>query len=793
MTELSIVGKSVVRTDAREKVMGRAGYFTDVSLPGMLHMLVLRSPYSHARISNINTAEADTLPGVKYVVTNQDAPQVRWGNGMVKDQTVLAKDVVRYVGEPVAAVAAETVEAAEAALDLIRVEYEMLPAVFDPEEAISPAPPAIIHPDFSEYSKVVSGARLDPERPNVFTRMRIRKGDVEDGFQEADLILENRFSTPSIQHCTLEPHGVVVCPESNSGLTFRAGRQGLWSLANTVSEIYGLEASQIRVVQQYSGGGFGAKIKIIETIPALLALKTGRPVKWVFTREEEFIDGGHRPAVILYLKDGVKKDGTLVAREMRVILGGGAYENITGIMTRNSSFGAVATYRVPNLKWDSYGVYTNEPPVIAFRGFGVTETVWAIESHMDMLAEKLGISPLEIRQRNILEEGEMNSLGEISHSIGLEECLGKANAFIKPGAKPEARGEWRQGKGIAIGSKYSTGMTFCQARIKVSQDGSIVLYHGADEIGQGCNTVMAQIVAEEFGVSMDDVRLVFSDTAVTPVAAGGSTSSRVTFQLGNAVRAACRDAKRNLFERASGRLGVSPDELETRGKEIFLKRNQDKKLRIDSLFTTFAGVPDGVYGVTDGGEIIGTATRVQESSAEDLGTGQIEPALGAQGKVVNSFYAHVAKAVEVAVNTETGQVKVLRCCAATDLGKMINPMTCEQQSEGGIAMGIGDALYEEMIMDRGTVVNPGFTDYKIPSVAEIPFIENIKSVFVESTPHKDGPFGAKGFGEAAMIAMEPAIANAIHDAVGIRIKDLPISREKVLKALSEKKPATSGE
>jgi len=786
MAELSVIGKSVTRTDAIEKATGRAEFCSDIQIPGMLHMKVLRSPHPHAKILNIDTSEAKRLPGVRCVVTSKDAPQQRWGVGMVNDQTVLAQDVVRFIGEPVAAVAADTIETAEEAVGLIKVEYEELPAVFDLEEAVSTNPPAVVHPGFPEYYKGVFGGRLAPDRPNVLTHMKIRKGDVEKGFKEADLVIEDRFLAPSIQHCTLETHGVVVCPESDGGLTIRTGRQNIWGLRGVIAAVYNIRLPKVRVIQQYLGGAFGGKIKIMETIACLVALKTRQPVKWTFTREEEFIDGGRREAMVFYIKDGVKKDGTLVAREIRAIVNSGAYENVTGVITRNSSFGAVASYRIPNLKWDSYGVYTNEPPVCSFRGFGVTETTWAVESHMDMLAERLGISKVEIRKKNILKEGEPNAMGEITHSIGAEECLEKMSTFIKLDEKSEAEGPWRKGKGIALGNKYSTGLAVCQAKVKVTEDESIIIYHSADELGQGCNTAMAQITAEAFGVSIDDVRVVFSDTMITPFFAEGSTSSRVTFHLGNAILAACKDAKRRIFEIAAVTLEASPDELEAKGKEIYVKSKPEKKMRIGELFASYAHKPPSIYGgVAMGGEIIGTATRIQDSAPEDLETGQIDPALAAQGKTINSFYAHVAKAAEVAVNIETGQVKVLRCGAAADVGKMINPKICEQQAEGGMAMGISDAIYEQMKIEKGAVMNPNFVDYKIPFVTEMPLIENMKSEFVESAPHRDGPFGAKGFTEAVMIGMEPAIGNAVYDAVGVRIKDLPIECERLLKALKE--------
>lgn len=783
MTGLFSVGRSVRRLDALEKVTGKAGFCSDLKLPGMLYVKVVRSPVPHGRIVRIDTSEAKKVPGVECVLTDWDGPQAMWGEGVIKDKTILARDVVRYVGEPVIAIAARSIDAAEKGADRVKVTYMELPAIFDAEEAMGENPPVIVHPEIGSYvrSPLLKGPRFDPKRPNVFTHMTVCRGNVERGFHEADLVLENKFTTAPVQNCPLEPHAVVVRPEADGGLTFWTGRQALWTLKNIVGEIFGIRSSKIRVVQQYVGGAFGGKMRCFEVIAALLALKTGRPVKWVFTREEEFIDGGAREPMILSIRDGVSREGILLARQMRVILKGGAYENFMGLVTRNCGAGAGGDYRIPNFKWDSYGVYTNEPPKSPFRGFGITEVAFAVESQMDMLAQRLGISPVELRKRNLLQEGEANVTGEITHSIGTLECLEKARDFIGLGRRSPEEGPWRRGKGIAIGSKYSAAPAVCGARIQITEDESFILYHGADEVGQGVNTAMAQIVADEFGVTAEDVRVVFSDTLMTPLFAHGTTSSRVTFQLGNAVQGACQLAKQALFEKAAKLLAVPIALLETRDKKIYVKEDSERSLDICELFRAAAL----------GEEISGQYTQFQDNAPEDFETGQIDPLLAREGKRLFSFYAHVAKAAEVAVNVDTGQVKVFRCCSAVDLGKMINPQMCEQQSEGGMAMGISDSIFEELLMDQGRVLNPDLTDYRIVSATDLPSLENMKSFFIESTPHQDGPFGAKGFAEGAMIGMEPAIANAIYDAVGVRIKELPIAFEKVKKAIDERNLSTA--
>jgi len=790
MGELSVVGKSVPRIDALEKVTGKAVYCTDISIPGLLNAKILRSIHPHARIVSIDTSKAEQVPGVKRVLTGKDVPNKKYGL-VVWDRTILARDVVRFVGDPVAAVAAESLDAAEEALRLIEVKYDLLPAVFDAEEAMRSNPPAVLHPELSKYprGKAFGGPRYEPDFPNVFFHAKFYRGNVERGFQQADLILENRFSTTRIQHAALEPHDAVVRPEADGGLTIWVGRQNIWRMKDDIGAIFGITPSKIRVIQPYVGGAFGGKVVTgEELITVLLALRTGKPVKLVYTRKEVFTNGGCRVPQIIYIKDGVKKDGTFVARQIRAILACGAYENNIGVVTRNCAFGAIGTYRISNFKWDSYGVYTNEPPACSFRGLGSTQVVWAVESHVDMLAQKLGIDPVEIRRKNILQEGEPNVTGEITHSIGARECLEKMAEFIRFDSRIELEDPWRRGKGIAIGNKYSMAPTQAIARVKILEDESIEVYHSADENGQGCNTVVAQIAAEEFGISVDRVRVIFTDTLSCPYFAGGSTSSRVTYNLGNAVLLACKDAKRRLFRIVANRLKVDlfPEELATKGGEVYVKSNPDQKIRIAEIFLGYRGDRPGGYGnYTEGGEIIGTDTWIQDYTPEDLETGQIDPAQAAQGKRLNAFWAHTAKAVEVAVNVETGQIKVLRCGAASDMGQPINPKMCEQQAEGGIVMGIGDALYEEMQMDKGFVTNPNFTDYKVPSTSEVPMMQDVKSL-IAAAPHKDGPFGAKGFGEGAMIGMEPAIGNAVYNAIGVRVKDLPITPEKILRAIKEK-------
>ncbi len=780
MAGFSVIGKSVPRVDAVVKATGQAIYTTDIKLPGMLHAKALRSPYPHARIINIDTSKAEQLPGVACVVTSQDAPKVRYGEYALCDQTVLALDVVRAIGEPVAAVAAETIDIAEEAVELIDVKYEKLPAIFDAEESMSTNPPVVIHPDLFQYPYAIPTLRmLDADRPNVFAHYKIRKGDIDKGFQQSDLVMENRFTVPMSAQGALELFPTVVQPEADGGLTVWTSKHVAHPMRTVLSMIFGIKPSKIRVIEPYIGGCFGRGSVREEALVVLLALKAGRPVKQVFTREEAFYRGGLRNGTIIYLKDGVKKDGTLVAREVTYIQAAGSYAAVIDLTTRNSAFGAVGSYRLPNLKWDSYGVYLNNPLAVPYRGFGTTQVLWAVEQHMDMLAEKLGINPVEIRRKNLLREGDENATGEITHSIGAAGCLDKVVKFLEPDKKPESNGIWRRGKGISVSNKYSqVPPTHSTAMVRVLEDDSIQVWTGAEEVGQGCDTAMAQIAAEEFGISVDQVRIALTDTD-SPAYDFGAISSRQTYHCGNAVKLACQDAKRKLFEVAAEKLHVSPEELDTREARVYLKDKPETWVYIHDLFIL------GLSYVTEKGEIIGIGTFAHEFVIEDLETGQIDPKLAAEGKRLNPFYDHGAKVLEIAVNTETGEIKVLKAWTASDMGQPINPKICEQQEDGGLGMGIGIALEEEVILENGRVANANFCDYRIASVGEMPTIDNMKS-FHAPAIHKDGPFGAKGIAEGVLVGIDAAIANALYNAVGVRIKDAPLTAEKVLKAIKAK-------
>ncbi len=790
MAEYQVLGKSVPRLDALEKVTGRAKFCGDVSLSGMLYAKVLRSPHAHARIASVDTSRAEKLPGVRVVITGKDVPDKRYGL-FIFDQHILARDVVRYAGEAVAAVAADTLDIAEKAIELIEVRYEELAPIFDVDEAWSENPPVVLHPELASYQR---GLFLTPhlvsERPNVNNYFKLRRGDVEQGFREADLVMENRFSLARIHHVEAEPHVWIAQCDPDGGLTMWLGQQGIHLQKQYYTGVFGIPPSKIRVINAYHvGGSFGGKVGLIaDPIVISLAMKTARPVKYTFTREEMFICGGSRVPTVIYIKDGVKHDGTLVAREMRILFNVGAYANMGPLGVRNETFVLAGSYRTPNCKVDSYGVYTNLPLIAPFRGFGSAELSWAIESHMDMLARKLGLDPAQFRERNFLKEGEPNVHGELIHSFGAGECQDAVLEAIDWEKKPkEATYPWKRGRGFAVTNKYSMAPTAAVALVKILEDGGVEVRTSLDEVGQGAMTVIAQITAEEFGLPMEKVKMVWGDTSITPYFPS-SSSSRTTFQLGKAVWLACQDAKRQLFELVAPRLKVLPQDLETRDSRVYVKSIPSNSIEIRRLFIVERPMSAQAFGAfsEEAGEIIGKGVWNQPFVYENYETGQMRPEDAQKGLRMASFYSYAAQVTDLLVNIETGEVKIEKVATAGDMGFPVNPKMCQQQMEGALAMGIGITLWEEMLFDQGRALNPNLRDYIITTFQDMPNNNDVK-ILMAPVPHKDNPYGAKGIAEVLTCPIPASIANAVYDAVGVRITDLPITREKILKALKGKK------
>ncbi|MBI4329799.1 MAG: xanthine dehydrogenase family protein molybdopterin-binding subunit [Chloroflexi bacterium] len=769
--ELVIVGKDIVRVDALEKATGRAKYVADFGEP-VLYARVIRSPYPHANILSIDTSRAESYPGVRGVVTPKDAPATRIGYLVCLDRQVLpVEGRVRYVGEPVAVVVADTPDIAEEAANLVDVKYEILPAVFDAEEAIKETCPVVLHPQKATYRGPVAslgGCAMEMTIPNTCSAFHLRHGDIERGFREADIIVENRYSFDGGSHARPEPT-IVDAWVDGDVLTVRVNRSRMWACHSWLCRVFSMPPARIRLIVPYQGGFFGGKgTPVTEALALLAALKTGRRVRLQYSREEEFWDTNPRPTIVVYVKDGMKRDGTIVARQTRFITDIGAYGAGGGTLSAASShLGIVSCYRIPNWWSDSYTVYTNNPPTGTMRGVEAPQGNWAIESNMDCVAHALGMDPLEFRRKNVVGDGDVSAFGQVLHDIYARECLDKVAELIEWGKRPEPEGKWQKGKGMALANWMPGPWWPSAAFVKLFRDGTIEARIGTDENGQGVETVISQIVAEEFRVPVSKVKIVRGDTRFVPWD-WGSIASRTTWMTGTAVVRACQAAKQQVFKLAARRLKIPPDELELSEGRVFSRLAPDKALNLSDLFAwEFA---------LDSGEITGEGSYEAKFTEIDPNTGYSPEAAPA--------HSYLAYGVEVAVNTETAEVKVLRVNAALDIGQPINWKMCEGQIEGGIGMGLGCVLYERFERDRGVITNADFVSYRVPTAPEVPSGEQVKSVSV-GRPHPDGPHGAKALGEVTLVPFAAAVGNAVFDATGVRITDAPLLRERVFKALRD--------
>ena len=761
------VGARIPRIDAKEKVTGHAIYGFDVDLPGMLYGAALRSPLPHARIIEIETSEAMKAPGVRAVVAGRDIP-FTFGTA-IKDQPFLAIDRVRYVGEPVVAVAAETEAGAIDALQKIRVRYEELPAIFDPREALKEGSP-LVHPDLERYPN--SGHSIVPGT-NVSVLRTYKLGDMEKGFAEADEIFEDEFSAHAVSHATIEPHVAVVqyLPLTNH-YTIWSSTDRPYLLSRELAGALGIPTDHIRFIVPYVGGAFGGKNTLIaEAIAVALARFTkGRPVKVIFSREEELIATQIRVGAFMKLKTGVKKDGTLTARKADIIWDSGAYiSNSNGVAIRGA-YTIFGPYRIPNIELVSQLVYTNKEISGSYRGYGTTQVTWACESQMDSIARKLGIDSLEFRLKNAYVESDRYINGQLLHGVGLKETIEKATQEIGWGKREQPSSpEKRRGKGMAVILKGTLTPTSSCCFIKVNQDGKATVICTTPETGGGQKTVLSQIAADAIGLPLDSISVTTPDTSITPYndAVG---SSRTTFHMGNAIFAAGQQVNRKILVLAGKALNTDPQRLSLFEGKI-LEEGVGERITLKALLTQAFGPAMDLLG-----EAFYNASESSMLTADpDL--------KGWDGRMSSIFWMFATHAAEVEVDTETGAVKVIKVAAAHDVGRAINPVTCEQQIEGSVIMGLSNTLFEEFKMEKGRILNNSLADYKLATFLDMP---QIVPIIVEA-PHKEGPFGAKGVGEPAAGATAPAIGNAIFDAVGIRIKDLPITAEKVWAALKEKK------
>ena len=736
MVDFKVLGQSLPRIDALEKVTGRSTYTGDVYLPGMLMCKLLVSERSHARIVSIDTSLAERLPGVRCVITGKDFPDVYFGSGALMDRRIMARDEVFYIGEPVAAVAADDETIAQEAVELIRVEYQDLDNVVEPLQALEPGA-SLVHPDltsFTGFGFAMGG--------NNCTMLDADRGDVDAAFQQADRIFEETYHSQAISQGFLEPMACVAHQEANGRLTIWASTQGPYQVRAQLASVLDISLSSIKVIAMEMGGGFGAKLRLaLEGFPALLAIKTGRPVKLVSTREEVFTLNGPRLATNIYLKTGVMDAGRIVAREAYSVFDVGAYMGAGP----NAGVGhALGPYSIPNFRLRSFGVYTNKIYVGSYRASGVADMTFAVESHMDSIAHGIGIDPLELRIQNAIKQGDTTATGARLPRNGLMDTL----MAVKEKLGLPKKMEGGRGVGIAL-AEWRSGSGPSTASISVNEDGTISLLTGSVDIS-GSDTSLAQIAAESLGVTLDQVIVAKRDTDMAPFT-GPSGGSRIVYSQGKAVEMAAEDAREKLYAVAAERLGVPAGALACGDGRVYVQDNPPQGLTLSQVARQSL--------TYRGGPIIGLAS---------LSSMAFAPVFATQG-------------AEVLVDRETGHVKVTRYVQAQDVGVAINPMGVEGQLEGGAVQGIGRALSEEILIDpdTGRVRNPSLSTYLMPLALDMPEIETV----LVSVPSEDGPFGARAVAEPPGFGPPAAIANAIYDAVGVRIKTLPLSAERVLAAL----------
>ena len=743
-----VVGKRLNRLDGAGKVTGAAVYASDFSLPGMLHGRILRSPHPHAKIMRLDATAARKLPGVRAIVTGASQKLNRFGN-FIKDFEVFATDRVYHIGQAIAGVAADSEYAAEQALKAIEVEYEPLPAVFDAIDALA-QDAALVHPEWQN----LKAAPIINRDGNRCGRTVIKFGDVEQGFRDSYRVYEHVFRTSPVHAGYTEPRVAVAQWSGPDQATVWCNAQLLFDTQSALAEIFGLPASHIRVVVPGIGGGFGGKLRLgMEHYAMALARAAKRPVRVMSTSEEELTAALFRQPATIELKTGVDREGRIVAKKGRIVVDSGACSGSGPLVASTATMILAGPYRIPNAEIEGVAVYTNNHPNGSVRAPSGPMPNFATESQMDMIAEDLGLDPLEIRMRNILREGDIAVNGQKMTSVGLAECLEKAAACID---WSQRKPEQSRGKGLACGwwmtSRGSSG-----AYLKLMQDGTLTMMVGVVEMGTGALTGAAQVVAEEMGMQLFDINVVSADSLTTPYDFG-SQGSRTMFAVANASREAARDLLTKMRTRAAKALGADEGALEMREKAFW---NGEKKI-------TFAEL--AAQANAAGGGLIAEATYIAPAVEHDAARVQnhFSPSWPSP-----SFHVH---ATDVSVNEVLGEVTINRYVVAQDVGYAINPTYLEGQLEGGAVQGVGQALFEEIIMVNGQVQNGNLTDYKMPTSMDVPPIE----VILVTHPSVAGPYGAKGVGEPPSIQPPAAVANAVAAACGKRIMQLPITAEKIL-------------
>jgi CO/xanthine dehydrogenase Mo-binding subunit len=760
--QFETVGQSVPRLQGVDKLNGSAVYVDDIVRPGMLHGALLLSPYPHARITRLDAQAARAAPGVRCVLTGDDFAR-RFG-GFVHDEQVLARGVVRYAGEPVAAVCADTLAHARDALQLIQVDYEELPAVSSIEQALSPNAP-LVHPDFAQYSRR-NPVALDP---NVCAHTLLIEGDAEAALASCDVVVEGEFQTQAQVHAYLEPCGAVAAIEDGGKLVVWSACQSVFRVQATLSEILGMPMSQIRAIATLVGGSFGGKADVtVQPLAAMMALRTRRPVKLVLSRDDEFMMMRTRHPARVRMRTGAMRDGTLVARTVDLTMDGGAYTEDSPAVLGFALLMARGPYRIAHLRCEGRTVYTNRLRAAGFRGYGNPQVSFAGESQIDDIAHRLGMDPIDIRLKNAVTAGDQWVGGQRIEACGLRDCLLalRQRTQQRPSVPPEP------GRRRAIGVSafaHICGILSTAAIVRILEDGSVTLNTGAVDLGEGAETVLAQICSETLKLPMARINLAPPDTDSSPYnwSTGGS---RVTYMVGRAVRGAAEQARDKLFEHAAAMLECSAADLQLRsGGRIGIAGVPGSEI-------SFGAVSQRAHWQA-GGPIIASASIMFEGGGFDPKRTQLS------GSGIGRLGAFIfgAQAVEVIIDETTGQVQVQKVWAAHDVGRAVNPAGVLGQITGGVAQGIGYALYEELVQHDGHSANPTLADYKIPGALDLPDIEPI----IIEHPEPNGPFGAKGIGEPPIIGIAPAIGNAIRTATGKRLSQIPFTPERVYRSMHQ--------
>ena len=747
----SQVGRSMPRLEGRAKVTGRAEYTHTMRIPGMLHAKLFRSTVPHGKIRSVDTHAAKNVPGVAHVITIEDVkrliPNPYYGPAF-HDQPILADGKVRFVGEPVAAVLARDPHVAEHAIQLITAEYDELPAVYDEVEAFTSR--TFVHEELKPAGTFTDLKHLQGlNGTNVALDYRLRRGDFEKAYASAEHKFEHEFKTQKVLHVALEPF-VTIADYKNDGVTIHTASQGPSFVRTEIARLLGWPENKVRVKVPYVGSGYGSKLYIkLEALAVALSMIARTPVKVALTMDETFYQITKHPSTFR-IKSGVDSNGRIVARKCEIFWNGGAYADIGPRVTQKAGLTASGPYDIENVAIDSYALYTNATPSGSLRGFGVPQLVWAYESHMDMMARSLDYDPAEFRRVNLLREGGIHATGQILTDAPLDKILNTVLDRIG-WSKPFDRGSGiiRRGRGFGIAIKAVTAPTTSVAVINISADGSITLYCGTVDMGQGSDTALAQMVGELLNVPAESVKIVQRDTDVTPYDMG-TLGSRSLFHMGHAIQRAALDVQ--------SKIGAIRKEL---------GEPEGSNLPISALFQKRYGM--------QAGNIIGSGAFKPDYVPPSRETGQTTN--------VTPFWLISGAGAEVEVDTETGHVKIAKLVSVVDAGKAVNPRIVETQISGGALMQLGFTLFEKIHIDGGQITNASLADYKVPGFQDVPIA--MENLYIEHE-QTNGPFGAKGVGESSMFCISPAIANALDDAIGIRLTELPLNPETILRAIRSK-------